>query len=88
MRKKITKFSYTFTKPWSWPIFSILGAKKLFLKNLALSSTTPHELLTPYGAPEKTKEPILSSFWAEGWTDLIHETLLYLAWGSINIQVN
>ena len=40
------------------PIFPILGTKKIFLKNQALSRTTTHGILAPCQISEKTNDTI------------------------------
>ena len=51
----MTKFFNKFKKPCFWPIFPILGAKKIPLENLALSRTTLYGFLAPCQNVEKTK---------------------------------
>ena len=43
----MTKFSNIFKKPCFWPIFPILGAKKIFLENPAQSCTTSYGFIAP-----------------------------------------
>ena len=54
----MTKFSNKFKNPCFWPIFPILGAKKIFLENLALSCTTSYGFLTPCQNLEKFNDTI------------------------------
>ena len=58
----MTKFFNKFKKPCFWPIFgsifSILGAKKFYLENLALSCTTLYGFLAPCQNLEKTNDTI------------------------------
>ena len=54
----MTKHSNKLKKPCFWPILSILGAKKIFLENLALSHTTSHGVLAPYQNLEKINDTI------------------------------
>ena len=49
----MTQFSNKFKKPCFWPI---LGAKKFFLENPALSRTTSYGLLAPWQNLEKVND--------------------------------
>ena len=54
----MTKFYNKFKKPFFLPIFPIFGAKKILLKNLALSHTTSYGFLTPCQNLEKVNDTI------------------------------
>ena len=61
-----------------WPIFPILGAKKIFMENPALSCTTSYGFLAPCQNLEKVNDTIQRKCmdrWTEGrtegWTDSI-----------------
>ena len=68
----MTNFSNKFIKPCFWPIFSILGIKKIFLENLALSRTTSCAFLAPCQNLEKVNDIIQRKRpgrWKDGRTD-------------------
>ena len=54
----MTKFFNILKKTRFWPIFPIFGAKKNFLKNLALSRTTSYGFLASCQNLEKTNDTI------------------------------
>ena len=54
----MTKLSNKLKKPCFCPIFPIFGAKKIFLKNPALSRTTSHGILAPCQNLEKINNTI------------------------------
>ena len=71
----MTIFFNKFKKPCFWPIFPILGAKKYFLENPALSCTTSYGFLAPLPKFKKTNDTISRKCperqKAEGQTDPI-----------------
>ena len=84
------QFSNKFKKLCFWPIFPILGAKKIFLESLALSRTTSYGFLAPCQNLEKVNDTIQRKRldrcmegrtngwmdgWKEGWKD--GQTLFY-----------
>ena len=54
----MTKFFHKFKKPCFWSIFPILGAKRIFPKNPALSHTTSYRFLAPCQDLEKSNDVI------------------------------
>ena len=54
----MTQFSNKFKKPCFWPIFTIFGAKKIFLENPTLSRTTSYGFLAPSQNLEKVNDTI------------------------------
>ena len=54
----MTKFFFKFKKPYFWSILPILGAKKAFLENPALSRATSYQFLAPCQNLEKTNDTI------------------------------
>ena len=85
----MTLFSNKFKKLWFWPN---LGAKKLFLENLALSRTTSSGFLAPYQNLEKVNHTLQKKrldIWTEGWKDgqiLFYKTLQATTTGPKRIQ--
>ena len=80
------------------PIFPILGTKKIFLKNQALSRTTTHGILAPCQISEKTNDTIPRKRLdrridgkvdgrKDGWTPL-HRTLPVTAGRPINMATS
>ena len=54
----MTNLFNIFKKPCFWPIFPILGAKKIFLEKPALSHTTSYGFLASCQNLEKTNDII------------------------------
>ena len=54
----MTKFSNKLKKACFWPIFPILGVKKILLENPALLYTTSHGILAPCQISEKNNDTI------------------------------
>ena len=52
------KFFFKFKKPYFWPIFPILGAKKVFPKNLAVTHNLIRVSVPPCQNSEKPNDPI------------------------------
>ena len=84
----MTKFSNKLKKPCFWPIFPILGAKKIFPENPALSCKTSHGILAPCQNLEKINntsprkrlnrwEDRRTEGQKEGWKDGQTQTLFY-----------
>ena len=54
----MTRFPDIWKKPHFWPILPIVGAMRIFLKNLAFSCTTSSGFLSPCQKLEKNNDQI------------------------------